>query len=119
MTWDYELAGMINRKPVKVSTEGAMIGVTVAVNPFKVQINNGQFLLDKSNAYVCSQLKERTSKFSFSSNDGEINGSYYSSLSAEDADIELDTVWNVGDKVLIVPSADGQRFFIVDKIWEG
>ena len=56
MSWEYALAKAMKDKPAKASTEGAMIGITVSVNPVKVQIQDGQFLLEPDNCYVCSHL---------------------------------------------------------------
>ena len=116
MSWEYDFASKLkemNNKPTP-PTKGAMIGVTVSVNPFQVQIQNGKFLLDKSNAYVCKQLRERKSKVKLNATSGTMNGSSWSEFSISNGNIELDTVWKAGDKVLVVPDALGQKFFIVD-----
>lgn len=123
--WAYDLAREIRKNRLEKVT-GPCIGDTVSVSPFQVKILNGSVILDQDNAYVCRQLLERKSKFKAKGNlkqSGNLNASCasgsHSSYSADgtfegDGDMELDTVWKAGDKVLVVPSGDGQSFFIVD-----
>ena len=105
---------------------GPCIGDTVSVSPFQVKILNGSVILNSKNAYVCRQLLERKSKFKASGTleqSGSLNavcavGSHtdYSASGqfTQEGDIELNTAWKAGDKVLVVPSGDEQSFFIVD-----
>ena len=123
--WAYDLAREIRKNRLEKVT-GPCIGDTVSVSPFQVKILNGSVILDRDNAYVCRQLLERKSRFKAKGNlrqSGNLNAACasgsHSSYSADgtfegDGDMELDTVWKAGDKVLVVPSGDGQSFFIVD-----
>ena len=124
--WAYDLAKTIKKnKPQKIT--GPCIGDTVSVSPFQVKILNGSVILNSKNAYVCRQLLERKSKFKASGSSLEQSGSLNAACAVgshtdysasgqftQEGDIELDTVWKAGDKVLVVPSGDGQSFFIVD-----
>lgn len=121
-SWEYELAKEIKKDRSKPVT-GPCIGVVISTAPFQVQIQNNNFILDKKNAYVCNQLLSRSSKFEAEgehTQEGILNGADYTaegSMTLE-GEIELDAVWNAGDKVLVVPTGDGQKFFIVDIIRE-
>lgn len=126
MSWEYTLAKAMKDKPAKASTEGAMIGITISVEPVKVQIQDGQFILDPDNCYVCSHLMERKSDFIAKeimhkmSDDGTQNGGVFDWVNVYlEGKMELKEMWKPGDKVLVVPDATGQKFFIVDKIMEG
>lgn len=121
-SWEYELAKEIKKDRSKPAT-GPCIGVVISTAPFQVQIQNSNFILDKKNAYVCNQLLSRSSRFEAEAEhtqEGILNGTGYTaegSMTLE-GEIELDAVWSTGDEVLVVPTGDGQKFFIVDIIRE-
>ena len=121
-SWEYKLAKEIKKDRSKPVTSPC-IGVVISTAPFQVQIQNNNFILDKKNAYVCNQLLSRSSKFEAKAEheqEGILNGADYTaegSMTLE-GEIELNTVWSTGDKVLVVPTGDGQKFFIVDIIRE-
>lgn len=108
--WEYELAKELKKDRRKPMT-GVSIGTVVSVDPFQVQIQSGNFILDKKNTYICKQLLERKSK-------AVLKGTYEKGDITIDGNIELAEVWHVGDNVLVVPSSDGQKFFIIDVIRE-
>lgn len=120
--WAYDLAREI-RKNRSEKVTGPCIGVVVNTKPFQILIQSGNFILDKDNTYICNQLLERKSKAKLKGShtqNGLLNGGAYEA-SGEieiEGDIELAEVWKNGDKVLVIPSGDGQRFFIVDIIRE-
>ena len=120
--WEYELAEEI-REGRKKPITGVCIGTVTNTNPFQVSIQNGNIILDKENACICNQLLERNSKAVLKGShtqSGTLNGnSYNANGNIEiDGNIVLLAVWQKGDKVLVIPSGDGQKFFIVDIIRE-
>lgn len=116
--WEYELAKEIKKNRMPPIT-GTCVGETVNVNPFQVKIQNGSIIIDKNNGHVCRQLLRRESGYTAENThiqSGMLNGSGYtaSGTMTQDGTIKLDVAWKAGDKVLVVPSGDGQHFFIVD-----
>lgn len=117
--WAYEMAAAMKAAGKQSLILGPCIGDTISITPFKVAIQNGQYLLDQDNAYVCRQLLGRNSRYETigqHSQSGTLNGESYTAVGTieENGDIQLKQVWKIGDKVLVVPSGDGQKFFIVD-----
>lgn len=120
--WEYELAKEIKKDRSK-SVTGPCIGTVISTSPFQIQIQNSNFILDKKNAYICNQLLARNSNFKTEAEhtqDGVLNGGSYTAEGniKLEGRIELDAAWAAGDKVLVVPTSDGQKFFIVDIIRE-
>ena len=121
-SWEYELAKeikMVRSKPVT----GPCIGIVKSTSPFQIQIQNGSFILDRKNTYVCNHLLMRNSTFKADSSheqSGILNGEGYSARGRAtlDGKIELGEVWKAGDKVLVLPTGDGQKFFIIDIVRE-
>lgn len=125
--WAYRLAKEIKKDRSKPVT-GVCIGDVISTSPFLVTIQNGAFILDASNSYVCNQILERNTTYKAKGKmqqEGQLNASC--PISSHDGysatcdynlqgDIELDAVWKPGDKVLVIPTEDGQTFFIVDII---
>lgn len=116
--WDYEIAKEIKKNRTPPVT-GPCIGDTISVAPFQVKIQNGAIIVDKSNGHVCRQLLNRESKYTAENThtqSGVLNGGSYTANGdmTQDGTIKLNAVWKVGDQVLVVPSGDGQHFFIVD-----
>ena len=122
--WAYALAGELKKRN-NPNILNPCIGVVISTSPFLVSIQDGMYLLDEKNAYICRHILERKSKMSFSvqnSQSGNINiscegrGAYSSTgtISVNNQDIELYEVWKSGDKVLVIPDGRNEKFFIVD-----
>ncbi|MBQ5682775.1 MAG: DUF2577 family protein [Peptococcaceae bacterium] len=72
---------------------------------------------------MCNHLLMRNSTFKADSSheqSGILNGEGYSARGSAtlDGKIELGEVWKAGDKVLVLPTGDGQKFFIIDIVRE-
>ncbi|WP_321994834.1 DUF2577 family protein [Clostridium butyricum] len=92
---------------------GAILGDVISVNPLKVAIYNNKATLSKeqNNCYICSYLVNSCIKnTNFKFNNIPTHGTV-----TTDGELTLN-ILNVGDKVLCVPTANGQKFFIVDKV---
>ena len=127
-SWDCELAGEFKKRE-NPHLIYPCIGEVISTEPFKVSIQDGKYLLDEENAYVCRHILERKSKMSFNvqnsqSASGNINiscegaGAFsFSSngtMQVEKQDVHLYEVWKAGDYVLVVPDGKNEKFFIVD-----
>lgn len=126
--WEYKMAGEFKKRDNK-NLLSPCIGIVIRTSPFLVSIQNGLYLLDKDNAYVCRHILERKSKMSFSAQNSQ-SGSGNINISCEGAggfsfnstgtmtvskqDVELFEVWKAGDSVLVIPDGKNEKFFIVD-----
>ena len=128
--WAYQMAQQLksrnNPKPI-----GPCIGVVVSTSPVKISLQDGQFMLEGEQVYVCNQILERKSKFTAKAKhkqSGSIStscpvSSHSDSSYTSERDLTLDgteihakEVWHAGDKVLVIPDASEQHFFVVDII---
>lgn len=126
--WAYQMAQQIkmrdNPKPI-----GACLGVVISTEPVKISIQDGQFILEGKQVYVCNQILERKSKYTAKTKHeqtGKIStgcpisghsGSGYDAsgtMTMDGEEIHAKEVWQTGDKVMVVPDAAGEHFFIVD-----
>ena len=121
-----QLKSRNNPKPI-----GPCIGVVVSTSPVKISLQDGQFMLEGEQVYVCNQILERNSKFTAKAKhkqSGSIStscpvSSHSDSSYTSEGDLTLDgteihakEVWQAGDKVLVIPDASEQQFFVVDII---
>lgn len=117
-----ELASRDNPKPI-----GACLGTILAIgNNWKVGIKDNQFIIDKTNGYICQHILGRPSDYSATQKQsGSIysgcplsahSGSGYSASGSISGHIELAAIdyWQPGNKVKVTPDASGQKFFIDD-----
>lgn len=104
MSWEVELAKEFKQRDNQ-EVEGAVLGTIISSDPITISIYNNKVILDSKNCYICSNLISI----------------------AKAADIELNNTTNTGqitfkdilkpnDKVLCLPTANGQKFFIIDKV---
>lgn len=126
--WEYKMASEFKKRNNQ-NLLSPCIGVVISTSPFLVSIQDGMYLLDKDNAFVCRHILERKSKMSFTANNSQ-NASGNISISCEGAgsfsftsngimtvnnqDVELFEVWKAGDSVLVIPDGKNEKFFIVD-----
>lgn len=80
---------------------GMVIGTVISTNPLKVSIYNGSAILSKenNNLWIGSLLQDPIS----------------ANINSENGTIKLN-ILNNGDHVACIPSADGQKFVIFDKV---
>lgn len=116
--WQVQMASEFQKRnnPKPIS---ACIGIILATGAeWKVSIQNGKFMIDSHNGYICQHILGRSSKLTQT---GSIStacpisahgGSSYS----EDGHVDLKEIdeWKAGNKVLVLPTDDNQMFFIVD-----
>lgn len=89
-----------------------LLGDVISIDPLKIAIMNNQAILTDSLCYLCSNLlgnyARHASIFLQSiGNLGEVT---------TDGTITYSNILKAGDKVMCVPTANGQKYFIVDKV---
>lgn len=91
--------------------EQPVVGTVISLSPFKISIYNGDIVLNENIIYVCQHLFKikgniKIDPFSDSSGDTHnVNNNF-----------EITRDLKVGDKVMCVPTDNGQKYFIVDKV---
>lgn len=117
-SWEFDLAKEFKKRNNKQRI-GACIGLVISPEPLSISLDNGTILLDEQDVYICNQLLQRKSKVELSANQsqsGTLNGSDYTATGAitVQGDITLKEVWKAGDYVLVIPTENQDKFFIVD-----
>lgn len=103
-SWAYDFAAGLKDKS-NPRGAGPCTGRVVSVDPLKVQIMGGTYLLTRQNCDVCR---------------GAIRRRYEVRLLGEMRElIYLNRILMLGDRVLVVPDATFQHFYIVDVLEEG
>ena len=100
MTWDYKLAKEFKKRNNKEIDE-AVIGTVISASPLSISLFNGSVILNATNSYVCSNL-------------GILNGTC--TVDGKTGTCTIDRSLKVNDKVLCIPSNNGQTYFIIDKV---
>lgn len=107
MAWHDELAKEFTNRN-NIDPEETLIGEIILLNPIRVSLfNNSVIISSEDKAYICESLKNITGKITL--NDLPEHGTVTVNFN-----IERDL--NIGDKVLCVPLAKGQKYAIVDRI---
>jgi len=86
----------------------AIIGDIIETNPIKVSLFNGKAIFtDGINCYICESLKSISGSITIDSIPG---------LGSVTSKCIISRELNKGDKVMCVPTANGQKYFIKDKV---
>ena len=126
--WEYYFAGEIKKRdnPKRISN---CVGLILAVgDEWKVSIQGGKYIIDKSNGYICEHILARSSEFDLTDDQsGTMNlgactygktheGAKYSANGKMTGHVNLHAIdkWAIGNKVMVSPCEDNQHFFIVD-----
>jgi hypothetical protein len=91
-----------------VEKVGAIIGNVVSVNPLKISAFGGTVLLDNSNTTVCREATEYTMEVTVQTSDAD--GTWTGTGTVKHEGIKQ------GDKVLLIASESGKKFYLVDKV---
>lgn len=105
MGWEVELAKQLKKRDNK-KVFGPQIGEVISVNPLKISILGNKAMLTIDHCFICSNIIENYKRKADIKIDGIDN----------DCEITYKEVLKIGDSVLCLPSADGQAFFILDKV---
>ena len=128
MSFDVDFANEFkkrnNEKP-----NGAILGEVISILPLKISIYEGKVILAEEQCYLCSNLiKEIPRKADLNIKAYSVNvtatdsmGDTISSINVNDKsdyDIEITfkDILKIGDRVLCLPTIDGQTFFVIDKV---
>ena len=128
MSYDVELAKEFKSRNNAKRT-GNLLGTVLSISPLKIGILGDEIMLDSSNCFICSSLVTSFKRnavveikaYTIGATANDSNGDSISSLSIPtktdyDAVITYKDILKVKDKVLVISDADGQIFFIVDKV---
>ncbi len=88
---------------------GNIIGEVISLSPLKIGILGNEIMLDKTNCFICNNLKEKIERKATLKIDGY-------SIGDTNATVTFKDILKINDKVLIISDAEGQYFFIVDKV---
>lgn len=108
MNYAVELAKEL-RKRDNVEPFGGVLGVVISANPLRVSIYNNQVILTEKQCYVCNGLLTKSADIVLD------NVAEHGSISTS---CKITNIINDGDKLLCLPTSDGQHFFIIDKVGE-
>lgn len=111
MPWDVELAKEFKKRNNKAST-GPLLGDVISSSPLKVAILGNKVILTEKQCYICSSLvdsyiRKANIKLDTVTDHGTIS---------TPGEIQFKEILKSGDRVLCLPTADGQRYFIIDKV---
>jgi len=128
MSFDIDFANEL-RKRNNEKPNGAILGEVISIEPLKISIYEGKVILTNEQCYLCSNLiKEIPRKADLNIKAYSVNvtatdsmGDTISSINISDKsdyDIEITykDILKIGDKVLCLPTIDGQTFFVIDKV---
>lgn len=128
MSYDIELAKILkDRDNPKIN--GATIGKVVSLNPLNITTDEGQIKLNKKHLYICDSLFLNEYKFQIENTtftgdaklkkDGVVSDHEVIELNIKNdtkSKVTLSFEFKLDDEVLLLPSANGQNFFIIDKV---
>lgn len=110
MSYDVELAKRYKDRDNPIPLE-PLLGDVISIDPLKIAIMQNQAILTGDLCYLCSNLVSNAKYAAFVLN----NVGDYGSVSTNGT-IEYMNILKTGDKVMCVPTANGQKYFIVDKV---
>lgn len=110
MGYDVKLAKEFKKRNNAKPYE-ALLGDVISVEPLKIAIFQNRVILTSDLCYVCSNLVSNATNASFVLNSVATHGSI-----STNGTITYSDILKVGDKVMCVPTAERQKYFIVDKI---
>lgn len=111
-SYDVKMAQHL-RKRDNQEPEGPLLGEVIALDPLSISLYDGAVIVTNGDkCYVCSSLiNNYTRAASITQNGFPEHGTVTTSGA-----ITFMEILKLKDKVLCLPSSDGQTFFIVDKV---
>lgn len=111
MSWDVELAKEFKKRNNKIPT-GPLLGVVISSSPLKIAILGNKVILTEDHCYICSSLVDNYLRKADIKLDNVADHGTVSTT----GEINFKEILKSGDKVLCLPTSDGQTFFIIDKV---
>lgn len=128
MSYDVDLASELKARN-NTKRVGNLKGEILSLEPFKVGILNNTVFLQKGNCFICSSLVTNYKRnatmeikaYTIGATATDSGGDSISSIniplkSDYNAVVTYKDILKIGDEVLVISDAEGQYFFIVDKI---
>ena len=126
--WNIELAKELKKRDNKEPFE-PVIGDVISIEPLKIAVYGNTTILEPKDCYMCSAMVERflrkadmrIKSYSVGINTTDSAGHSNSSMTVNDkADYDVEITFKeiikVGDKLLCLPTGNGQMFYIIDKV---
>lgn len=126
--WNIELAKELKKRDNKEPFE-PVIGDVISIEPLRIAIYGNTTILEPKDCYMCSAMVEkflrkadmRIKSYSVGINTTDSAGHSNSSMTVNDksdydVEITFKEIIKVGDKLLCLPTANGQMFYIIDKV---
>lgn len=112
MSYDVKLAGQLKKRDNPNPTKSEpLIGDVISVDPLKIAIMKNQVILTDKICYLCSNLVSNAKSAAFVLDSVADHGSV-----STNGTVTYSNILKAGDKVMCLPTANGQKYFIVDKI---
>jgi hypothetical protein len=128
MRWDIEIAKQLKQRDNK-KLIGPLLGEVISINPLKISILGNKAILTSDKCYICSSLLKNITRkatlkideYSVGASATDTRGDSISTITIDtkadyNAEITYKEILKIGDKVLCLPTVDGQTFFIIDKV---
>lgn len=128
MSWDIDIAKQFKSRDNEIPI-GPVLGEVISISPLKISVFGNRVILTEKQCYLCSNIVNNYIKkanlnikaYNVNINATDSNGDSINSMNVNDkndydAEISYKDILAPGDKVLCIPTADGQSFFIVDKV---
>lgn len=106
MSYDVEMAKLFKERD-NIDIDEAIIGKVISTTPLLISIYNGQINLNSNQCYICESLKNIY---------GTITLDHIPEHGSITTKFAITRNLNPGDKVICVPTANGNKYFIVDKV---
>lgn len=126
--FDVKFAKLLKERN-NVTPSGVVLGDVISILPLKISILEGKVILTEEDCHLCGNVvKDIKRKADLSIKAYSVNvsatdsrGDSISSMSVSektnyDVEITYKDILQIGDKVLCMPTVDGQIFFIIDRV---
>jgi hypothetical protein len=104
MSWDIDMAKLFKDRDNKPQI-GGVLGQVISMEPLRISIYEGRTILSSDIIFFCNNLLSNV-----------IRKATINNLTASEVEIIYKEVLSVGDYVCCLPTEDGQKFFIIDKV---
>lgn len=111
MSWDVELAKEFKKRNIKTPM-GAILGDIISSSPLKIAILGNKVILTEGHCYICSSLVDNYLRKA----DIKLDSVAEHGTVSTSGEILFKEILKPGDKVLCLPTSDGQKYFIIDKV---
>lgn len=126
--WNDELAKQFRQRDNKEPFE-PVTGDVISIEPLKIAIYGNTTILEPKDCYMCSAMVERFLRkadmrikaYGVGISTTDTAGHSNTSMTVNDkSDYDVEMIFKeiiqVGDKLLCLPTANGQKFYIIDKV---